>query len=232
MTDYSLPDAKDALILASHPDDEALGCGGSIVLLNQKGICPSIVYLTNGESLYGRPSPDIAEKRIAEAKKASKMLGCRESLFLNFPDGGASNLKNEIYVKLYDIIKTNRPDIVFAPSPVDFHADHISLSEVAVELHTELKIFKLFLYEVYTSIRFTHLIDISDVIEQKKQAIMNYKVSLSDKPEVYVHASLGLNAHRSIYTQKKGYYEAFCIVESGAGTENIVDFLSYKDMRT
>lgn len=232
MIDYNLSGAENVLILAPHPDDEALGCSGSITLLNNKGAHSTIVYLTNGERLYGEPSKDIAEKRTEEAKKSSKMLGCKEALFLDFPDGETSKHKDKIYEKLYEIIIGKRPDLVFAPSPIDFHADHISLSDVAIRLHKDLQDFKLALYEVYSTIRFTHLIDISDVLEQKKQAIMNYRVSLSEKPEVYVHASLGLNAQRSIFTLKKGYYEAFYVVETGYDMEKVLGYLCYKDLQS
>lgn len=231
MTNYNLPEGRNVLILASHPDDEALGCAGSMVLLNAKGSCSTVVYLTNGECLYGEPSAAIAEKRVSEAKKTSGMLGCKDALFLNFPDGETRRFKDEIYRRLRDIIETKKPEIVFAPSPIDFHADHIALCDVALRLHKNLQDFKLALYEVYSTIRFTHLIDISGVIEEKKQAIMNYRVSLSEKPEVYVHASLGLNAQRSIFAQKKGYYEALYVMENPGEAGDVLDFFCYKDLR-
>lgn len=231
MIDYNLSGARNVLTLAPHPDDEALGCSGSITLLNNKGAHSTIVYLTNGERLHRDPSKDIAEKRTEEAKKVSKMLGCEETLFLNFPDGETSKYKDKIYKKLHEIIIRKRPELVFAPSPIDYHADHISLSYVAFNLLKDLGSFKLAFYEVYSTIRFNCLIDISEVIGQKKDAILAYNTSLSEKPEVYVHASLGLNAHRSIFTQKKGYYEAFYVVETGYEMEKVLGYLCYKDLR-
>lgn len=231
MIDYNLSGAGNVLILVPHPDDEALGCSGSITLLNNKGAHSTIVYLTNGERLYGDPSEDIAKKRIEEAKKVSNMLGCKETLFLNFPDGETSKYKDKIYKKLQEIIIGKRPELVFAPSPVDFHADHISLSYVVFNLLKDLGSFKLAFYEVYSTIRFNCLIDISEVIGQKKDAILAYNTSLSEKPEVYVHASLGLNAQRAIFTQKKSYYEAFYVVETGYEMEKVLGYLCYKDLR-
>ena len=64
-------------------------------------------------------------------------------------------------------------------------------------------------------------------MEQKKEVIMNYQASLYGKPEVYVQASLGLNAQRSLFVQKDGYYEAFWIVEEPLGREEMMDWLTY-----
>ena len=62
----------------------------------------------------------------------------------------------------------------------------------------------------------------------KRKTILNYRTSLYGKPEIYVHAALGLNAQRSIFVQKEGYYEAFYIVEKGADLAEISDYLSYR----
>lgn len=63
----------------------------------------------------------------------------------------------------------------------------------------------------------------------KRKTILNYRTSLYGKPEIYVNAALGLNAQRSIFVQKEGYYEAFYMVEKGADLAEICDYLSYKD---
>lgn len=224
------PEISSALILAPHPDDEALGCSGTVALLNQKGASTTVVFLTNGERLHGEPSAAIAEKRKDEAKSASEILGCKEPISLGFPDGEINIYTEGVYEKLFDIIEKTKPDIIFSPSPIDYHQDHIATSKIAIRLLRTLNSFKLAFYEIYSTLRFNHLVDITDVLEQKKKAILNYTTSLYGKPEVYVHASLGLNAQRSIFVQKSGYYEAFYIIETANDTEKIYDFLCYKDI--
>lgn len=224
-----LPEIRSALVLAPHPDDEALGCSGTLSLLNRAGAATTVVFITNGEKLYGEPSPALAEQRKEEAMQASKLLGCNGPLFLGFPDGEADSHIDELADRLTAILFQKKPDIVFAPSPLDHHHDHIATSKAALKLLSSSSAFKLAFYEVYSTVRFSHLVDITEVIEVKKQVIKNYGTSLNGKPEVYVHASLGLNAQRSIFTQKAGYYEAFCLIDRTHLIADIYNYLCYKN---
>jgi len=217
------------MVFAPHPDDEALGCAGTLLQLLKKDIASSIIFLTSGERLYGDPSSEIAEKRKEEAMMSSEMLGFRERLFLDFPDGEIDRHKETIYGKLSQIIEQRNPDIVLSPSPIDYHADHLATSRIALRLLNDFQTFKLAFYEVYSTLRFNYLVDITDVADLKRKTILNYRTSLYGKPEIYVNAALGLNAQRSIFVQKEGYYEAFYLVEKDADLAGICDYLSYKD---
>jgi LmbE family N-acetylglucosaminyl deacetylase len=197
-------------------------------LPESRRIMMTIVYLTRGERLYEKPSKAVAEKRAEEARRVSEVLGCRDIIFLGIPDGGISLHADEAYGKLHEIFNKRKPDLVFSPSPVDYHKDHIATSEVALRLLNATGSFKLAFYEVYSALRFTHLIDITEVIEKKKQIILNYCTSLYDRPELFVDASLGLNAHRSIFMQKPGYYEAFYVIEEEADMESVLNDICYR----
>lgn len=221
---------KKVLILAPHPDDEALGCAGTVALLNGKGVSSTVVFLTDGERLNGPPSAEVADRRREEGRRASALFGCREPIFLGLPDGEVGSLLEEGCGKLSDIIALHKPDIVLSPSPIDYHADHIATCRMALNLLNSLHSFTLAFYEVYSTLRFNCLVDITEVVEKKRQMILNYRISLCEKPEVYVKASLGLNAHRSIFVQRGGFYEAFYLVERGDDMEKICDYLSYRDL--
>lgn len=224
----NLPECSKVLVLAPHPDDEALGCSGTLILLNRRGVTSTIFFITNGEKLYQKPSSEIGEKRKQEGCTISQMLGCREPLFLNFPDGEIERYTDEIYDTLYGLIRATNPDIVFAPSPIDYHADHIATSRIALKLLRNINTIKVLFYEIYSTIRFNYLIDITEVAEQKKRIISAYHCSLYEKPDVYVHAILGLNAQRAIFTQQQAYYEAFYLAGANENSATISDFLAYK----
>ena len=226
-----LPECKEIIILAPHPDDEALGCAGTLALLNQEGVSSTVVFLTDGECLNGAPSAEVAAARRAEALRCSEMLGCREPVFLGLPDGVVGSHINEGLTMLSGIIGQKKPDIVFSPSPLDHHQDHLATARIATRMLEDLGTFRLAFYEEYSTVRFNHLVDITMVVETKKQAILNYRTSLYGTPGKYVHAALGLNAQRSIFTEKEGYYEAFYIVGSD-GLGRIRDHLSYGDPDT
>lgn len=188
----------------------------------------TVCYVTSGDRLHGEPSPQVAVERTAEAQTVSRFLGCRESLFLGFPDGDVSGHAGEISREIGKVISGLQPDLVLAPSPVDFHADHVALSHIALKLREDIKGLQLVFYEIYTTVRFNCLVDITEVIQRKKEAISGYRRSLYDKPDLYIDAALGLNAHRSIFTQRKGYFEAFYVVGQDSRNQDVLDYLTYR----
>lgn len=226
--DIDILSFRNVMVLSPHPDDDALGCSGTIKRLVRRGASVDIVYITNGERLYGEPSDEIARVRIEEAQRASQRLGCRDAIFLGFPDGGLINHKEEVYQRLKMIIEKKRPEVVFSPSLMDYHQDHVATAKIALKLLNAMALFRLVFYEIYETIRFNQLIDISQFVHDKKMVIMSYRKSLYDKPEVYVHACLGLNAQRSIFTQIKGYYEAFLIIDRPIEAEKVYEWSCYK----
>lgn len=222
-------EGRTALVIAPHPDDEALGCSGTLGLLGGAGTDLTLIFLTNGEKLYGDASDGIAETRRKEAVRSARILGCRETVFLGFPDGEIGNHSSDALNKLKDIVEEKKPDLVFAPSLIDYHQDHIATSHIVLRLLEAKGSFKLAFYEVYSTLRFNCLIDIAATLDLKKQAILNYRTSLYDKPEVYVDAAMGLNAHRSIFVQRKGFFEAFYLMERAEPVESIFRFLCYRE---
>jgi LmbE family N-acetylglucosaminyl deacetylase len=225
-----LPECREVLILAPHPDDEALGCGGTIALLQEKGVLATVAFLTDGESLNGPPSPKIAAARREEGRKCSGMLGCEEPIFIGLPDGELESHIGEGVTRLSSIIELKRPDLVFSPSPLDYHRDHLATAKIAMRLMKESGAFRVAFYEVYSTVRFTHLVDITEVLDKKKKAILTYRTSLYGRPGHYVNACLGLNVHRSLFVQEEGYYEAFCVVEKDAELEMVRNSLCYRDL--
>lgn len=225
------PDAKNVLTLAPHPDDEALGCAGALLLLRERGVNSTMIYLTNGERLYGTPSVEIGEKRKEEARKSSLMLGCTEHIFLECPDGEVEGNRGKLYGQLHSIVVNRKPDMIIAPSPIDYHSDHIATAGLALDLSKAFQTFTLIFYEVYSTLRFNYLLDITQSAEGKKKAIMNYRTSLCEMPGLYATAALGLNAHRSMFVQKEGYYEAFYSVPKEMDRREVGAYLSYGDKR-
>lgn len=222
-----LPEVERVLILTPHPDDEALGCAGTVTLLNRKGVSSTVIFLTDGERLNGAPSQEVAAIRRTEGLRSSDILGCREPVFLGLPDGEVEDHIEEGCRKLSDIIASKKPDLILSPSPMDYHQDHLAAADIALKLLEYHRSFKLAFYEVYSTVRSTHFVDISEAVEQKKEAILNYRTSLYGKPEIYVHALLGLNAHRSLFLQNYGYYEAFWIIDRSPTGEEITEWLTF-----
>ncbi|HMQ70116.1 MAG TPA: bacillithiol biosynthesis deacetylase BshB1 [Ignavibacteria bacterium] len=118
----------DALFFAAHPDDAELNCGGTILSLISSGRSVGIVDLTLGE-LSTRGNLKL---RKEETDKASALLGIKFRENLKIADGNIEiNLTNK--KKLISVIRKYRPEIVFAPYPLDRHPDHINASNLIRE---------------------------------------------------------------------------------------------------
>jgi LmbE family N-acetylglucosaminyl deacetylase len=227
---YEMQAARKMLVLAPHPDDETLGCGGTIALCASGGAEVRVVIVSDG----GKISPDsgvmrdeVVRRRKQEAEEASIILGIARTYFLGFPDGELQAYKTEIEEGVREIVSGFAPDVILSPSPVDYHADHIAVSEIARAFLTEDEGVKVAFYEVYETIRFNTLVDISSVADIKEKAILQYRNSLFNVPEVFAGALRGFNRFRSIYPRQTGLYEAFLVTSRPFSTNELVSWVTY-----
>ena len=91
------------LFFVAHPDDEVLGCGGTIALYNSKGYDTKVIIFTNGEnSNLIKNSEKLSKLRQKESIKALNILGTNDVEFLNPPDNTLKKeLTNEKLIELY-----------------------------------------------------------------------------------------------------------------------------------
>lgn len=115
----------DILVLAVHPDDAELGCGGTIAKHLALGYKVGIIDLTRGE-LGTRGSAEIRDREAAEAARVLN-LTVRENLGL--PDGFFSNTR-EYQLKVIAAIRKYQPEIVITNAYHDRHPDHGRASQL------------------------------------------------------------------------------------------------------
>src|SRR3546814_13841143 len=77
---------RNALVIAPHPDDEVLGCGGTIARLTSGGAQVHVAIVTRAGP--DRFDPELADTGVAEARAAHACLGVADRHFLKFPDAG------------------------------------------------------------------------------------------------------------------------------------------------
>lgn len=118
----------DILVMAVHPDDAELGCSGTIAKQIALGYKVGIVDFTRGE-LGTRGSAEIRDN---EASEAAKILGLTIRENLGFRDGFFRN-DEEHQLKLIEVIRRYRPNVVIANAIEDRHPDHGRASSLAVE---------------------------------------------------------------------------------------------------
>ena len=189
---------RSCLILAPHPDDESLGCGGLIALLSAKKISVSVVVSTDGTKSHPKskkfPAAKLAALRKMEVKTALKILGVKEDkiYFLEGKDaalpGKGEKGFHKLADKLADILTVVDPQLVLVPYQLDPHRDHRAtwqlLNEI-LENNTEVKVWEylIWLYELAAES------DIPDLQkgELKKLDIQPY-LPLKEKA-IYSHVS-------------------------------------------
>lgn len=181
---------KTALIVAPHPDDAELAMGGTIAKMIANDWNIVVADLTDGE-----PTPfGSKEIRAKEAHKANAILGIKNRICLDMPNRCLeSTLENR--KKLAEVIRLNRPDILFGPAIPDWHPDHKAAFELIEAACFEAKYHKtdlagpshwtpkLWLYYSPHRQDFPKpslIVDISDVWEKKLSAIKAYQSQLKN----------------------------------------------------
>lgn len=204
------PPRGSVLVLAPHPDDESLGCGGAIVFHHRQGDSVKVVFATDGAA--GDPLDyyrdcDYRELRRAEARRAASILGIDNLVFWDYPDGKLAEA-NDLSERLRTLLTTDRPDIIYRPSTLEIHPDHWALGVGAEEALRQYRPASGdFCYEIWAAIQPTHALDITTVWDLKRKAVEQYESQLRYNDYIYIGA--GLNTYRTIYCPSARYVEAF-----------------------
>ncbi len=125
---------KNILILAPHPDDEVLGCGGMISKEVKNGNNVFVAIMTNGN--VGAPElfPIEGTKRgRVEAKKAHDLLGVKDTYFFDFPAPRLDNYASyKINISISKLLNDLEIDDLYIPHRGDIHKDHRVIYESAL----------------------------------------------------------------------------------------------------
>ena len=121
------------LVVAPHPDDDLIGCGGSMIRHLRNGHPLTVTYMTSGEAGNLRHTKeDLTEIREREARQAAKILGIKELIFLRNADGYLQYNQDNL-VTLINLIRQKKPEIIYIPHQQDKHGDHRTTYALAVE---------------------------------------------------------------------------------------------------
>ena len=180
------------LIIVPHPDDEVLGCGGTIAKHSKRG---DEVYLCIVTKAY---TPDWSEEflknRTKEIEKANKILGIEKTYFLNYPTVKLDTIPqkelNEAISKVVDEIK---PDVAYIPHKGDLNKDHrlIFESSLVATRPVNHKVKRILSYETLSETEWGQSIepfipnvyvDVSKTFEKKIEAMKAYESELKQYP--------------------------------------------------
>jgi LmbE family N-acetylglucosaminyl deacetylase/GT2 family glycosyltransferase len=187
-----------ALVLAPHPDDEVLGCGGAIMRHVAAGEAVTVIVVTDGAAAARdarQPVADYVRRRQQESQRAAEILGYGQPQFWNLPDRQLA-FGERLVRRILDAIAARRPAVVYAPSPLEIHPDHRALALAAAEaVRRRAPPLVLALYEVGAPLHPNRLLDISTLVERKQAAIACFISQLAVQD--YHRHSLALNEFRT-----------------------------------
>jgi len=111
------------LVVAPHPDDDVLGCGGTMARLADKGQDVHVAIITAGRPpRFGRE--DVAQVRV-EAEAAHRLLGVTQTHFGDFPAAELDRVAHaDLNARIEELIRLVKPETVFLPFVGDLHLDH------------------------------------------------------------------------------------------------------------
>lgn len=183
-----------ALIVAPHPDDETLGCGGAIALLRSIGCDVRVLIVSDGTLSHPNsqkyPRLALRELRESETISALAILGVEKTAitFLRLPDGGIANQNPDLSHYLTQIA----PQLVFVPLRYDPHPDHrASFQLISKAINSLNQTPRLVEYPIWDwdvqqrgnwdDARLTSWrLDISFVVALKQKAIASYRSQITN----------------------------------------------------
>jgi LmbE family N-acetylglucosaminyl deacetylase len=134
------PTLRRIFVVAAHPDDDTIGCGGTIAMAAEAGAAVRVAYLTDGSRSHPGSrrfsAADVAAMREVEAANALAELGVAEApYFFRLPDSALGSLdastRSTVVSKLSDLFCAFVPELVLAPWQRDPHPDHVAAATIA-----------------------------------------------------------------------------------------------------
>ena len=206
-------------VIAPHPDDESIGCGGVLCKHSARGDRVVVVYLTSGElGLKSLPKKTAWKTREREAQRAAKVLGVAATVFLRAPDWAVAEDAKNLSEQLGALFRQERPQMIYLPHPAEWHPDHkacwpILSGVLASGLLPDVTVRA---YEVWTPLtEFDHVEDITAEMQRKMRAVRCHRSQLHEF--AYDRAVRGLNQFRGIMSGRCRYAEVFqSLAEKGS----------------
>jgi len=217
---------KTILIVAAHPDDEVLGCFGTVSKLIKEGYKAYTLILGEGKTSREK-NRNVSNKKDeilvlhSEIKKANDSIGITKTFIYNFPDNRFDSVDLLDIIKIITKVKDEiKPDIIFTHYKDDLNIDHqITYNAVltATRPMEDECVKEIYSFEILSSTEWNYpnsfspdiFWDISNTIDLKLNAMKEYKSELCKYPHPRSLEGITLNAKYQGMRVGKTYVEAF-----------------------
>lgn len=221
---------KKILVIAAHPDDEILGCGGTIRRLILEGNEAYSLILSDGTtSRHDSITSEVSEEintRLKNSFKASKIIGYKETFFLKFPDNSFDKESLLSIVKaIENYIALIEPSTIFTHYYGDLNIDHQKTFEAvqtASRPMLDCPIKELYCFETFSSTEWNftvtskfspnYFVNIENTLKDKLAAMECYQSELKQYPHPRSLEGLTVNAKRWGTVIGCNYAEAFQLI--------------------
>ena len=193
---------ESVAVIAAHPDDEVLGCGGTIARLASEGSAVHVLLLADGETSRAGNSGDASVGSKAADRKAAclgacEVLGCASVEMLDFPDNRLDGVELLDIVKIIEkFLQRHKPSVLFTHHSGDVNIDHRVVHDAVISACRPLPgshVKQLFFFEVPSSTEWrppgswaqfspNWFVDISATLTTKLNALSVYGDELRDFP--------------------------------------------------
>ena len=191
------------LVVAAHPDDEVLGCGGTIAQHSNSGDHVQVLIVSEGSTSRQQtrdPAQMVHELSVLgeAAQVAGSILGAAGVELLGFPDNRLDSLDRLDLIKVIEErVERHQPEIVYVHHAGDLNVDHRRLHESVMTACRPTPghvVKRLLSFEVASSTEFQSpgssaltfqpnwFVDISDLWERKRNALAAYSMEMRDWP--------------------------------------------------
>tara|TARA_Y100001933_G_scaffold230947_1_gene248368 strand:- start:4633 stop:5319 length:687 start_codon:yes stop_codon:yes gene_type:complete len=219
------------LVVAAHPDDEILGCGGLLSLQSSLGASIRVIFIAEGSSCrYSCPSSDQAQNEIIHrndcAHRSLSLLGVNDLRFFNFPCGRLDTLPIIDINKIIESqIRDFDPVLILSHSPDDTNNDHklVSRSLSMATRPYSCQVSEILFFEVLSSSEWNFSTPFKpnvffqlqeEQIDDKIQALLCYDTEIKEFP--YPRSPEGIRTLAKLRGMQSGftYAEAFSLYRS------------------
>ena len=184
------------LVVAVHPDDETLGCGGTL-----------LKHKANGDEIHWLIATDIAEfegfdksvvdERNAEIKEVEKLYSFDSVYKLGLSTTKVDEYHiSELITKISSVVNEIKPNIIYLPFKGDVHSDHKYIFDAAYSCTKSFRypfVKKIYMMEALSETEFSLstkedsfvpnvFVNISDYIDKKIEAMKIYKSEIGEHP--------------------------------------------------
>jgi len=187
---------KNIIVISAHPDDEVLGCGGTLIKHREAGDKIDWLITTKVKETHGFPKERV-QSRDLEVQKVSNQLNIHKTYTLDYP---TMCLSDESLISMIpevsEIFNESKPEIIYILNRSDAHSDHLITFKAIMSCTKSFRypfIKRVLMYECISETEFgaalpennfmpTYFVDISSYLNEKLKLMSIYESELGEHP--------------------------------------------------